>query len=222
MKAIRLTDRQSEALDAIRHHIKQRSVPPSRTELARALGIKYQASVDHLLSALAKKGWLRLIPSVERGIQLLREGAPIFDLENLPEVAAGNPLIPEDHPEPKRLNDFDTLSEQFGSKPDYFLRVKGDSMDKLGLKSGDIVAMQKGGEPRNGNIVVVRVGEEIALKRFCRTGDDTIEFQPLSSNPAHEPIRVDAQTDFEIAGIVVGAIVATIGEQSNGKEEVEA
>ena len=221
MKGIRLTDRQSEALDAIRHHVKERSVPPSRSELARELGIKYQGSVDNLLNALAKKGYLRLIPSVERGIQLLREGAPIFDLEDLPEVAAGNPMIPGNYPEPKRLNNFDTFSEQFGAKPDYFLKVRGDSMDKLGLKSGDIVAMQRTDDAPNGSIVVARIGEEITLKRFRLTPENKILLEPLSTNSTHEPIPVDEQMDFQIAGVVVGAIVATVGEEAD-TERIEA
>lgn len=221
MKGIRLTDRQSEALDVIRNHIKDKSVPPSRTELARALGIKYQGSVDYILNALAKKGWLRLIPSVERGIQLLREGAPVFDLDDLPEVAAGNPMSPGDYPEPKRLHDFDTFSEQFGAKPDYFLKVRGDSMNKLGLKSGDIVAMKRTEEARDGSIVVARIGEEITIKRFRRTADNGIILEPLSTNPTHESNPVDPQTDFQIAGVVVGAIVATIGEQAEA-ERIQA
>ena len=212
MKGIRLTDRQSEALDAIRHHIRERSLPPSRAELAKALGIKYQGSVDNLLNALAKKGWVRLFPAVERGIQLLREGAPIFDEENLPEVAAGSPMVPGHNPEPRRLHDFDTITEQFGAKPDYFLKVRGDSMDKLGLKSGDIVAMQRTDDARNGNIVVARIGEDITLKRFRKTADDQIFLEPLSTNSAHEPIQVDPQADFGIVGVVVGAIVTTVGE----------
>ena len=215
MKGIRLTDRQSEALDAIRHHVRERNLPPSRAELAKALGIKYQGSVDNLLNALAKKGWVRLFPAVDRGIQLLREGAPLFEQDDLPEVAAGNPQAPGNYPEPKRLHDFDTFSEQFGGKPDYFLKVRGDSMDKIGLKSGDIVAMQRTKEARNGSIVVARIGEDITLKRFRRTADNRIFLEPLSTNSIHEPISVDAQADFEIAGVVVGAIVSTVGEQGD-------
>ena len=215
MRGIRLTNRQSEALDAIRHHIKERNLPPSRAELAKALGIKYQGSVDNLLSALARKGWVRLFPAVDRGIQLLREGAPLFDQEELPEVAAGNPQAPGNYPEPKRLHDFDTFSEQFGAKPDYFLKVRGDSMDKLGLKSGDIVAMQRTDEARNGSVVVARIGEDITLKRLRRTDDDQVFLDPLSNNPENESIRVDAHSDFQIAGVVVGAIVSTVGEQGD-------
>ena len=210
MRGITLTEHQNKALQAIRHHVKRHGMPPSRSELGKAMGIGNQAGVERVLSALSKKGWVRLVPRVDRGIQLLREGAPVLDPEELPEVAAGNPMVPGDYPEPERLHDYDTLTERFEARPDYFLRVKGDSMDLMGFRSGDIVAVRKGEDPRNGDVVVARIGEEITLKRYCRkNGHGSIELQPVSSNSDHDAIRIDGQSDFEISGIVVGAIVGT-------------
>ena len=55
-----------------------------------------------------------------------------------------------------------------------------------------------------------RIGEEVTLKRYERTGAHTAEFQPESTNPEHKPIRVDARTDdVAIVGIVVGTIIGT-------------
>ena len=205
-----LTERQDEALEAIRYHIKRYGMPPSRSELGKMLKIGNQAGVDRILSALAKKGWVRLLPSVDRGIQLLREGAPILDPEDLPEVAAGNPMIPGDYSEPKRLHDFDTLSERFESRPGYFLRVKGDSMDLVGFRSGDVIAAREGGDPQNGDVVVARIRDEITLKRYYRqNGYGSIELQPVRSNAEHSTVRIDGQSDFEISGVVVGAIIGT-------------
>ena len=210
MKGQNLTDRQKAVLDTIRSHIKRRGIPPTRAELAKELDIANQAGVDRYLSVLEKKGWLRLFTGIERGIHLLREGAPLFDVEELPEVVAGNPKPPGYYPEPKRLHDLDTFSEGFESKPSYFLKVTGDSMDLAGFKSGDIVAVREGGDAQNGDIVVARIGEEITLKRFYRPNEySNIELQPVSSNDEHDTIHVDEQTDFEISGIVVGAIIGT-------------
>ena len=210
MRGIALTERQNKALQAIRDHVKRHGMPPSRSELGKALGIGNQASVERVLSALSKKGWVRLVPAVDRGIRLLREGAPLLELEDLSEIAAGNPIASTDHPEPKRLYDYDTLTERFESDPDYFLRVKGDSMDLIGFRSGDLVAIRKGNDAANGDVVVARIGRDIALKRYCRpNGYGLIELRPVSSNDGHRAVRIDEGIDFEISGVVVGAIVGT-------------
>ena len=144
---------------------------------------------------------------MDRGIELLREGAPILDADQLPEVPAGNPIVGEEHT-PPRLHDFDSLAGQFEARPDYFLRIKGDSLDKVGFHTGDVIAIKRTPEATEGDLVVARIGQEIALKRYCRKSASVIELQPESSNPEHKPIRIDRETeDFEIVGVVVGAIV---------------
>ena len=208
MRGKALTDRQQSVLSAIRRHLRVRGVPPSRSELGRELGIRQQSSVDQQLSALQKKGWIRLLPGIERGIKLLREGAPLLELEQLPEVTAGPPIIAEEQAAPPRLNDFESFAGQFESRPDVFVRVTGDSLDRVGFQTGDIVAVRRTPEANDGDLVVARIGQEVTLKRYCRKGPDTIELQPESTNPEHEAIRVGPETvDFEIVGIVVGAIV---------------
>ncbi len=168
MRVVRLTDKQSSTLAAIRDHIKRFGVPPSRTELAKALGIRNQSGVDRLLAALHQKGWSQLLPSVERGIRLLREGAPILDPHELPAVAAGNPVVAEDCTEPPRLHDFDSFTESFESRPDWFVRIERDSLAWLGYRSGDILAVRRDPEPRNGELVVARIGAEVQQFSFWR------------------------------------------------------
>lgn len=208
MRGRALTDRQASLLAAIRRHVRIRGVPPSRSELCAELGLRQQSSVDQQLNALQKKGWVRLHPGVERGIQLLREGAPLLDLDQLPEVAAGPPIVAEEQGPQPRVHDYASVVAQFEATPDLFLRVNGDSLDRVGFHSGDIVAVRRSPEANDGDLVVARIGPEVTLKRYCRKGADIIELQPESSNPEHEPIRIDRDTeDFEIVGVVVGAIV---------------
>ena len=135
------------------------------------------------------------------------EGAPLLDPEQLPELTAAAPIVAEQRP-PPRLDTFDSIVEQFEAKPDYFLRVTADPLDKVGFHTGDVVAVRRASEANDGDVVVARLGSEITLKRYCRTAETTVERQPESTNPAHEPIRIDPQrADFEIVGVVVGAIV---------------
>ena len=210
MKAVELSSRQRETLQAVRAHLKRFGMPPTRAELRHVLGISNQAGVDRLLDALARKGWVQLLPSVDRGIRLLREGAPILDPDQLPAVAAGNPIVAEDYTELARLHDFDSFAEHFAAPPDLFVRVQGTSLDKVGYHSGDILAVKRNPDPRNGDIVVARIGDEVVVKRFSRTGEATVELQSESHNPEHGTIHIDAQTvGFEVVGTVVGAIVGT-------------
>ena len=207
MKAHPLTERQQKTLDIIRRHLKVRGVPPSRPEIARELGLRHQGGVDAHLNALAKKGFLKVFPNVERGLKLLREGAPVFDPEELPEVAASDPIVVEER-EPPRLHDFDSFVERFESRPDYFVRVRGDSLDRAGFRTGDIVAVRRQPEANDGDLVVARIGQKMALRRLRRIDDACVELQPESTNPTHRSIRIDAQTeDVEIVGVVVGAVV---------------
>ena len=93
VKSWYLTERQTKTLAAIRAHIERWGMPPSRNELARTLGLKFHSSVDAHLKALARKRWIELIPTMDRGIRLLREGTPVLALDDVPTVAAGNPML---------------------------------------------------------------------------------------------------------------------------------
>ena len=210
MRGTALTDRQRQALEAIRGSVRERGVAPTYSELAEAMALPNVSAVGGYLAALTRKGWIEVLPSVDRGIKLLREGAPILDAAHLPAVAAGSPTVVEECQNLPRLNDFESLSRQFEATPDFFVRVEGDSLDKVGFTTGDIVAVRQQPEAHNGDIVLARIGDEVTLKRYERTGPDTVEFQPASTNPEHKPIRVNARTgDVAIVGVVVGAIIGT-------------
>ena len=183
---------------------------PTRIELAEAMNLTNPSAVNGHLSALARKGWIAVAPSVERGIRLLREGMPILDAEHLPAVAAGTPSAFEECRNLPRLNDLESIIRQFEARPDYLVRVQGDSMDRIGFASGDIVAIHRQPEARDGDVVLARIGQEVTLKRYQRIAEDQVELQPVSSNPEHKAISIGPTTeDAEIVGIVVGAIVGS-------------
>ena len=79
MRGANLTDRQHEVLEHIREHLRRWGLPPSRSELRRSLGLASATAVNYHLRALQRKGWIHLNPGKDRGIQLLREGTPVFD-----------------------------------------------------------------------------------------------------------------------------------------------
>ena len=67
-------------------HVKRQGVPPTRSELANAMGLKHVSGVDGYLSRMAAKGWLVIHAGVERGLVLTREGAPILHPDELYDV----------------------------------------------------------------------------------------------------------------------------------------
>ena len=115
---------------------------------------------------------------------------PILDSEHLPAVTAGAPRAAEECRNLPRLNDLESVLNQFESRPDYFVRVEGDSLDQAGFASGDIVAVRKQPEASDGDIVLARIGAEVTLKRYQRVDAEHVELQPVSTNPDHQTIEV--------------------------------
>ena len=91
----------------------------------------------------------------------------------------------------------------FSRRPDYLLKVRGMSMSDAGIMDGDLLAVQKAKEAKNGQIVVARLGDDVTVKRFRRSRG-TIELLP--ENPEFEPIVVGPGDGFEIEGLAVGLI----------------
>ena len=79
---------------------------------------------------------------VERGIKLLREGTPVLDPELVPEVSTGIPMLTEEYGPVVHAPDFESRWTPFESRPYYFAPVRGDSMGKLGLRTGNVVSVE--------------------------------------------------------------------------------
>ena len=206
MRAQKLTDRQHEVLEHIRTHLRRWGLPPSRSELAQSLGLAFGSAVNYHLEALERKGWIQLNRGKDRGIQLLREGTPVFDPNELPEVAAGTPILADESKAILRVPE--ELSRQIHPQADFYVVVRGDSMSSVGYRTGDIIAIKRTPNASDGDVVMARIGTEITLKCFRRPTEDRVELRPCSKNPEHCAIVIDEQTeDWEIVGVVVGAMI---------------
>ena len=206
MRAQKLTDRQHEVLEHIRAHLRRWGLPPSRSELAQSLGLAFGSAVNYHLEALERKGWIQLNRGKDRGIQLLREGTPVFDPDELPEVAAGTPILADESKAILRVPE--ELSRQIHPQADFYVVVRGDSMSSVGYRTGDIIAIKRTPNASDGDVVMARIGTEITLKCFRRPTEDRVELRPCSKNPEHCAIVIDEQTeDWEIVGVVVGAMI---------------
>ena len=115
-------------------------------------------------------------------------------------VAAGSPILAQEHIDQTYLME----ASLFARRPDYLLKVRGMSMRDVGIIDGDLLAVQKSKEAKNGQIVVARLGDDVTVKRFKRTRN-SIELIP--ENPDFKTIVVPfGDVDFEIEGLAVGLI----------------
>ena len=195
-----LTPRQKEILELIQSFIAEYGMPPTRADIARELGFKSANAAEEHLRALQKKGVLELVPGASRGIQLKDSLREQMGLPLVGRVAAGSPILAEEHIETHYTID----PALFNPKPHYLLRVHGMSMRDAGILDGDLVAVHRTPEVRSRQIVVARVGDEVTVKRYRQDG---ALVWLLPENDEFEPIQVDLNKQtMVIEGVVVGVI----------------
>ena len=122
---------------------------------------------------------------MDKGLQLLREGLPVFDPDELHEVGAGRALVVDESKAVMRIPE--SLSGRLHPQVDWYLVVRGDSMDRVNLRDGDIVAIARNPELSEGDLVVARIKDAITLKRFHRTR--TSSFSRRAPTPSTSPSR---------------------------------
>ena len=195
-----LTPRQTQILEMIQEFIANTGMPPTRAEIASELGFKSANAAEEHLRALAKKGVLELVPGASRVIQLKDSLREQMGLPLVGRVAAGSPILAEEHIETHYKID----PALFRPKPHYLLRVYGMSMKNAGILDGDLVAVHRTPEVRSRQIVVARLDDEVTVKRYSQTGSLV---SLLPENEEFEPIEVDlSEQSMVIEGVVVGVI----------------
>jgi len=195
-----LTPRQAEVLALIRETVSRTGLPPTRTELARRLGVRSANSAELLLRALARKGVITLIPGASRGIQLAETLEAESGLPVIGRVAAGAPVLAAAHIEEWQRID----PAVFRPAPDYLLRVCGSSMREIGILDGDLLAVHATPEARDGQIVVARIEDEVTVKRYFRQG---YKVTLKAENPDFSPLEIDLRAQaFAIEGLGVGIL----------------
>ncbi len=193
------TGRQAEILAFIEDHVDRHGYPPTVREIGQGVGLASPSTVHRHLEKLEEGGHLRRDPSKPRAMLVglqggrapARPGPPPMTLPLVGAVAAGAPILAEEHVE-------DHVAAPFAA--DYLLRVKGDSMINAGILDGDLVAVKQQDTARDGEIVVALMGEEATVKRVYREpGGVRLE----AENDAYDPIR---GTDISVIGRVVGVM----------------
>ncbi len=195
-----LTPRQREIVKLIQDALVENGMPPTRAEIAAAMGFKSANAAEEHLRALQRKGVLDLIPGASRGIQLKDSLREQMGLPLIGRVAAGRPILAQEHIEGR----FQIDPAIFQPRAHYLLKVSGMSMKDIGILDGDLVAVHRTPEVRNRQVVVARLEDEVTVKRYKQDGKIV---WLLPENEAFEPIRVDLnEQSLIIEGVVVGVL----------------
>ncbi len=200
-----LSNKATEAIKHIRQFIMDHGRMPSTRELMKQMGYKSTLSSVLLLNELALKGFLeKKVDGTYKFLKDLVEGdsartvlVPLVGFAN-----CGAPMLAEENVE--AMIPVSTSLAKPGSK--YFLlRAKGDSMDKAGIQSGDLLLVRQQPAAENGEIIVALIDDEATVKEFLRKGN-IVQLLPRSYNEKHQPIILSE--DFRIQGVVVNTIPA--------------
>lgn len=120
------------------------------------------------------------------------------EIENPSFVSAGFPNPAKDATDtPLNLNEY--LIEHPAST--YFMRITGDDLQSQGLKSGDIVVVDKSRSAAPNDLVIVAMEGELSVKQFVKSGS-----RNYLVTDENKSVSVDSQLDFEIWGVVVSVI----------------
>lgn len=202
---MKLTVRQREVLDFIEERMRIDGMPPTRAEIVEYFGFASPNAAQCHLRALAARGAIELRPGTARGI------FPTSPRHNRPQpqvtrtlpvigrVAAGSPILAVEN----REDDIAVDTSRMHPRPDYGLRVHGDSMTGVGILEGDLLLVHKSPEAAHGQIVVARINDEVTVKRLRRRGRG---IYLDAENARYRPIHVTADDDFAIEGLGVGVI----------------
>jgi len=201
-----LSPKQMEVLAFIRRFMESGGLPPTRGEIAEGLRLKNRQGIDQHLRALAAKGAIELIPGISRGIRIVEEAPTGLPL--LGRIAAGAPILASSN-----IEDYVNVDPAlFRPAADFLLRVRGDSMKDADILDGDLLAVHRTKQVRNGQIVVARLGDEATVKYYRRQGQ-LVRLEP--ANPDYAPIEIDLrEQELAIEGLGTGVIRTVLSRRS--------
>lgn len=197
-----ITERQKELLSFIIKQVREYNLPPSLSEMAEFLKVKSKNAVAKLLDGLEEQGYVKSSGKA-RGIEILETLGEslqrgLIRVPILGHIQAGSPHLAEEHIE-DWINLPSTLIK--GRRDVFLLRVRGDSMEGVGIYEGDLVIVRPTKEVKNNDIVVALLNDEATVKRFIQIKNRAY-LKP--ENPKYKDIY--PKEEWMVQGKVVGVI----------------
>ncbi len=166
---------------------------PTYSEMTALLGVRSKSAVHFWVKKLLKE---EVLEKDSKGF--LRPLRPAFPLPLMGEIQAGFPS-----PAEEELRDLISLDEYLITRPEssFLLKVSGDSMVGAGIMPGDLVVVEKGREPKNGDVILAQVDGEWTMKYFSKRGGRIIL---EAANEKYPPIR--PREELRVGGVITAVI----------------
>ncbi|NOS67549.1 MAG: repressor LexA [Candidatus Peribacteraceae bacterium] len=195
-----LTPHQRTVLSYIREFQQKRGYSPSLADLAVAFGVRSKNAVAKVVMVLFRTGHLEKDPKGRIKImeQPQAEGIAPMMLPLFGPIAAGFAAPVEEQAEETITIENYLVRDKSST---FLLRVKGESMIDAGIHEGDLVVVERGKEPRVGDIVVGILDGEFTLKRLVK---EKGKFFLKAENPRYPELH--AREELKVAGVVRGVI----------------
>jgi len=200
--ASKVTAKQQRVLNFLEGFIEEHGFPPTTREIATQLDLAGPNSAKKYLDILERKGLIRKTARSSRAIELIGREYPPPSGRSIPLIGciqAGSPLLAIENIE-RHINIDPSIARTDGM---FFLRVQGDSMIEAQIKPGDLALVRPQKQLEQGDVAVVRVGDEATLKYFFKE-ENRIRLQP--ANTAYDPIYLYEEDDMEVIGKVAGIL----------------
>lgn len=186
----KITERQRKILEFIEDYMEINGYPPTYREIANFIGINTPRGVQQHLKALEKKGLIKLTKGKARSIKIMKklQGLPLVGISS-----AGHPIESEPSYEENYIID----PKISGTKNGFIVKVSGESLSGIGINDGDMVVITKDSNPKNGDIVLVKINGEITLKILEKSSS---RIKLKAANPDYPNIEIKSNDAFEIIG----------------------
>ena len=181
-------NKQTEILEFIQYKIENEGYSPSIREIAEKVNLKSTSSVHHHLNNLIEKGLLSKKANQPR---TLTSNKIITSFKTVPivgEIAAGSPLLAEEN----KIGEVSVPQEKFNQNL-FALKINGDSMLDAGIHDGDIVVIDKGVEPKNGDIGAFMINDTEATVKYLDTISGKRYLIPANKNYNNQEINSNIQ-----------------------------
>ena len=177
-------------------HLAEHTFQPSVRDIGRQCRIASTKSVTDVLASLEAKGYIERAPGRSRGVKLIGY-AGLAGVMPVPvvRVAAGQPALV--------TTSYLSLDRALVPSAEcYLVTVTDDDARALGTRSGDLALVHPVARSREGEAVVVRIGDRAVVRMMMRRGQAVV----LLAGEGAEPLELGPQDDYAVLGVLAGVI----------------